>query len=121
MSKKKEIEEILNQSIDINKQLNILKNKYKNEIEGFIYLDNITDIINKKKIFIRYISISEKLEWGGFLYKIEKINNIYYLFLINKNKKIWKIDFNKNYIFYKEIMHANDNIRNIFMKFLENN
>jgi hypothetical protein len=115
IDKSDEINAIFDLQIDNEIYLQKIINKYKKYLEGFIYAQNITDLYEKINLFIRYISINGKIGWGGFLYKIEN-NEIW---LINKNKKIWKINFNTNYVFYiKIIKNNNDKTRDIFIKFL---
>lgn len=118
-NKIKEIKDILNTEINIKTQIQYLKEKYKKELENFIYIEKINQLYEYPKIFIRYIGINGKLCWGGILLRIEQINNKFLIYLINKNKKSWYIEFDKNYIFYQKIIKTNnENLRNIFTSFL---
>lgn len=121
MSIKDEIDIIMNVNVDTNKYLNSLIQKNKKDLIDFIYVDNINTIIGKHSIFIRYISTKGRLFYGGILYKVIKENDIFYLLLVNKNKTVWKISFNDNFIFYKTIntISDNENKRNAFLSFLE--
>ena len=120
LDKTDEINAIFDLQIDTNQQIKLLKEKYKKELENFTYVKKITDIYEKQKIYIRYIGINGKLYWGGFLYKIDKINNKYFIVLINKNKKPWTINFDTNYVFYNSIITTrNESLRNVFIKFLD--
>jgi hypothetical protein len=118
-NKIKEIKNILNIEININTQIQYLKDKYKKELENFIYIEKINQLYEYPKLFIRYIGINGKLGWGGILLRIEQVNNKFFIYLINKKKKSWYIEFDKNYIFYQKIIKTNnENIRNIFTDFL---
>lgn len=114
-----EINEIYNIQIDSNKYLNKLIEKYKNQLDNFIYAQSVNDIIQHKNIFIRYISIKGKLGYGGIYYKVVKKNNKFYILLINKYKKCWSISFDENYIFYKINLDNNNNKREIFKNLLD--
>ena len=109
-----EINCIYNIQINTNNYITKLIKKYKNDLIDFVYASEINEIIQQKNIFIRYISINGKLEYGGIYYKVEEQNGIFYILLINKQKKIWKISFNDNYLFYKKIENENDNKRKLF-------
>ena len=120
MNKKlNEIDIIYSIEINTNKFLNKLIEKYKNELTGFIYAETINEIIQNKKIYIRYISVKGKLEYGGIFYKVIEKNKKFYIFLINKYKNIWSILFDENFIFYTNILDTNDNKREIFKNILE--
>jgi hypothetical protein len=120
MNKKlKEIDKIYNIQIDTNKYLNKLLEKYKNELDGFKYAPSINDIIQNKKIFIRYISTKGKLCYGGIYYKVDEKNNKFYILLVNKYKNIWSISFDENFIFFKNISDDNDNKRDLFKSLLD--
>jgi len=114
-----EIEAIYNININLQNKLNTIIKKYKKELSGFNYISEINELIQLKNIFIRYVSINDKLEYGGIYYKVEKINNEFYILLINKYKKIWSIKFNDNYIFYKNIINTNESKRNLFEELLK--
>ena len=113
-----EIDAIFDLVIDTKQQLKFLKEKYKKELENFKYIKKITDIYGKQKIYIRYIGINGRLYWGGFLFKINKINNKFIILLINKDKKPWSVDFDTHYVFYNSIIR-DDNLRDIFTEFLD--
>jgi hypothetical protein len=120
MNKKlKEIDKIYNVQIDTNKYLNKLTEKYKNELDGFNYAPTINDIIQNKKIFIRYISTKGKLGYGGIYYKVVEEGNKFYILLINKYKNIWSISFDENFIFYKKILDENDSKKEIFKNLID--
>jgi hypothetical protein len=123
MNKKlKEVQEILNKHVSINKE-NIIKDiikKYKTELNGFTYTENIEEILCFKNKYIKYVSVSGILYYGGIYYKSEIINNKLYIYLINQNKKPWIIEFDKYYIFYNNrIKNDNDYKRNVFNLFLK--
>jgi hypothetical protein len=119
MSKLDEVNIIMDLEIDTNKYLAKLIKKYKNELNGFTYLPNINDIIQQKKIFIRYISVQGLLGFGGFYNKVIKKNNKFYILLVNQNKQFWEISFDDNFIFYKNIENNNDQKRNFFTDLLK--
>jgi hypothetical protein len=118
-----EVQQILKYKDEINNnnKINELMKKYKNELENFKYIDNENYFKNKKKIYVRYVSFDNKINYGGFFVKSEKKNNTTYIYLINTKKKIWYIDFNKNYIFINKIITEDDKIRKSFIEFLEKN
>jgi hypothetical protein len=119
MSKLDEVNIIMNLEINTNKYLAKLVKKYKHELNGFQYVSTINDIIQLKKVFIRYISIKGLLGYGGFLNKVIEKNNKYYILLVNHNRKIWEISFNDNFIFYKNIENNNDQKRSFFSDLLK--
>jgi hypothetical protein len=97
-----------------NKHINYLQNKYKKELENYNYITSINNI--KLGGYIRYINYTDELKWGGILKKI--IDNKY-LLLVNMSNNIIKINFDKNYIFYKNHKTYNDNIRDLFITSLD--
>ena len=121
MSIKDEIDIIMSVNINTKKYLNSLILQHKKDLIDFIYVDEINNIIGKTSLFIRYISTKGKLGYGGILYKVIKEHYIFYLLLVNKDKKVWKISFNDNFIFYKtiETITDSDNKRQFFMNFLD--
>jgi hypothetical protein len=118
MSKLDEVNIIMNLEINTNNYLEKLKKKYKNELNDFTYVNHINDIIILKDAFIRYISVKGQIGYGGFYYKVIKENNNFFILLINQNKKIWKVSFNDNFIFYKFIENNNDQKRMYFTDLL---
>ena len=114
-----EIDIINKIKINTNSYLNKLKEKYKKDLIDFNYAKTINEIIQSKKIFIRYISVKGKLEYGGFYYKVIEEDKKFYILLINKYKKVWKISFDDNFIFYKNILNENDNKREVFKDLLK--
>ena len=118
-----EIQQILKYNEETNNKQKIkdLFGKYKKELEDFTYVENETYFINNKKIYIRYVGFNNKINYGGFFYKIEKLNKNTYIYLINSRRKVWFIDFNKHYVFANKIISEDDKIRKAFMEFLEKN
>ena len=113
--KTNELSNILNYKPNTNKRINKIVSKYKKELEGFIYLNNISEIENnKEKLYIKYVGINNKFGYGGFLYKFDKDNII----LISQYKKVWNISINNNFIFYRRASTENDKIRDEFEQFL---
>jgi len=117
-----EIKKILeiNNNFNINTVINNIKEKFKSELKGFTYIDDKKIITTFKNKYIRYVSFNNKLYYGGFFYKTENINGKLFIYLINKNKIPWKIDFDQYYIFYiKPIRTNNESKRNIFDIFIK--
>ena len=117
-----EVQQILKYKDEINNnKINEIMKKYKNELENFKYIDNENYFKPNKKKYVRYVGFDNKINYGGFFVKSEKKNNTTYIYLINTQKKIWYIDFNKNYIFINKIITEDDKIRKSFIEFLEKN
>lgn len=117
-----EIKKILeiNNNFNINDVINNIKEKFKSELKGFQYIDDKKIITTFKNKYIRYVSFNNTLYYGGFFYKTENINGKLFIYLINKNKIPWKIDFDQYYIFYtKPIRTNNESKRNIFDIFIK--
>jgi hypothetical protein len=116
-----EVKQILKYKEEVNNTERIKKyyEKYKKELDGFKYIENENYFNNKNKFYVRYIGFNNKLYYGGFFVKAEKKNNTIYIYLINTKKKIWNIDFNKNFVFVNKIISEDDKIRKSFIEFLE--
>jgi light-regulated signal transduction histidine kinase (bacteriophytochrome) len=120
LSKLNEINQILKPNIkDVVRDI---KKQYKDKLEGFKELktiDKLDEMMkDKKKLFIRSIdAINNKINYGGFLYKYDDKN----LTLINKNRKPWIIEVNKNFIFYNIVLSDNERTRKSFEEFLLKN
>jgi hypothetical protein len=109
-----------NNNFNINNKIDKLKKQFSSELEGFTYIDNKKHISSFKNKYIRYISFNNKLNYGGFFLKTENINGKFFIYLINKNKIPWKIDFDRYYIFYTEhVRTTNESKRNIFDIFIK--
>jgi hypothetical protein len=105
--------------VNIDKIISIIKKKYKEELKDFEYVDKPKKLLNIKKKYIRYVDYNYKIYYGGFLFKTEKIGNKIYLYLVNKDKKIWFIDCNRYYIFINDVISTQDeHLRNEFIKYL---
>ena len=118
-----EVQYILKYKEEVNNEKKI-KNyyeKYKKELDGFKYIKNENYFYKKKKFYVRYVGFNNKLYYGGFFVKAEKKNNTTYIYLINTKKKIWYIDFNRNFVFVNKIISEDDKIRQAFTEFLEKN
>jgi hypothetical protein len=118
-----EVQQILNSRENINNSEKIKKyyKKYKKELEEFKYIEDDSYLYNNKKLYIKYIDFNNKLHYGGFFYKLEKKNKTTYIYLISSQRKVWYIDFNKNFIFVNKVISNNDKIRNMFINFLDKN
>ena len=118
-----EVQQILKYNEEVNNKEKIkgYYEKYKKELTGFKYIENEKYFDNKKRFYVRYISFNNKLYYGGFFVKAEKKNKTLYIYLINTKKKIWNIDFNRNFVFINKIISEDDKIRKTFIEFLEKN
>lgn len=69
-------------------------------------------------VYIKYLNSNFKLKQGGFYIRDLKENNTRYVILHQKKyNKFYRINFNKNYIFYKKT--ENENKRSVFLSMLE--
>ena len=119
--KLEEIKKILSKKVIVNTldTINDILKKYKNDLIDFKYIENSKYFLEKKKNkYVRYVGFNGKINYGGFLIKTEKKNNTVYLYLINKHKQVWYLDFNKNYIFVSNILTKNEIIRKEFEMYL---
>jgi len=114
-----EIQKILNKkvNIDINSKILYLKEKYKEELKDFTYIDDKDFFFKNKNFFVRYVAFNDKLNYGGFFFKADK--EPLKIYLINTKKKVWSIDFNKNYIFINKILTNNEKMRIKFEEYLK--
>ena len=118
-----EVHQILKYSEEINNKEKIKSyyKKYEKELSDFKYIENENYFDTNKQIYIRYIGFNNKLYYGGFFVKTEKKNKTIYLYLINTHKKMWYIDFNRNFVFANKIISEDDKIRNAFIEYLKKN
>ena len=119
MNKLEEVKKILNKKVNINIQEKIkyLKEKYEEELKEFTYIENEKYFLKNKNFYVRYVGFNNKLYYGGFFYKYDK--NTSKIFLVNTYRKIWSIDFNKNYVFINKILSRNEQIRKSFEEYLK--
>ena len=135
MNNDKLIDSILNKNHDEminyknNQNINEIKLKYIEELEGYEYIPTIEYFLNNCNNggYIRYVNFNKNLKWGGILVKVsqnennnEIIENNIDLILKNKTNKIYKINWRKNYIFYKKHKTSNDNLRELFISLIKN-
>ena len=127
-NREKKLEKFLSQlktqkqyDIEINNNVKKWKEKYKKQLEDYEFVRN-TEELYQVKIggYIRYINLNEKLKWGGILLKVFKDKDRNLMVLGNKDFKRFIVSFERNYIFYKKHKTASDNLRKIFISFLEN-
>jgi hypothetical protein len=120
-NKLKEVDDILNtpNNISIENTIAELYDNF-NELENFTYIENEEQILTLKKCVIRYVTFSKKLYYGGFFIKFEKNNNDMFIYLINKERKVWKINFNNYYVFFANKHNKNDNMRQLFENIINN-
>lgn len=119
----REVRKILEtkEEIFVDIKLKEIKKKYKEDLNDFKYVSDNNIFLNIKNKYIRYVGFNNKINYGGFFVKAENKNNTIFIYLINKDKKIWSIDVNKNYIFINDIITENDKMRKEFEKFLLEN
>lgn len=111
-----EINEIFDIEYDVNTSIKTLEDKYKAELNGFNYLEDIIQLEDDTKYFLRYIGINGKFNYGGFLYYFP---NEYCIRLINNSRKAWDIIINENYIWYYKVLNENDKKRAQFDAYLK--
>jgi len=116
-----EINYILNSEYkpNINKIINKIKKKYK-QLENFNYVDNVDFFKTAKRKYLYYVDFNYNLYYGGIFYKIEERDDDTFIFLV-KNKKVWSISFNNNFIFETSILTENQKMRKEFEEFLLKN
>jgi len=115
-----EVRDILNTPSEINldqKIKEIIENN-KEELNGFEYISDNDELLSLKKKFIKYFEYN-KLQYGGILYKTEKINNTVFIYLVNSKKQVWKINADKVFIFCTDILTPNQKTRKSFEDFLQ--
>ena len=112
LDKSDEITKIYNIKIDTNYRILKLELLFKQELNGFTYLNDINELTNiKDKIFIRYVGVNTKFNFGGLLRKCNKNS----LTLLNlNNKSHWTVSINDNFIWYTKIKSNDDKKRESF-------
>lgn len=113
-----EIEKNINNLIP-NNYINVLIDKYKVELEDYIYINNVTDFsLLLPKGSIKYINKYDlDLRYGGLLIKIYNKNNKWYGIVKKYNNKRYNVSFENNYIFYSE---SKSNVINSWGKYFLN-
>jgi hypothetical protein len=115
-----EINEIYDIEYDTAEIIKKLEERYKTELKGFTYLEDLIQLEDDKKYFIRYIGINGKFNYGGFLYYFP---NDYCIRLINNSKKAWDVIVNENFIWFSKVLNENDKKRaqfDAYLKVIEN-
>ena len=115
-----EILEIYDIEYDTAEIIKKLEERYKTELKGFTYLEDLIQLEDDKKYFIRYIGINGKFNYGGFLYYFP---NDYCIRLINNSKKAWDVIVNENFIWFSKVLNENDKKRaqfDAYLKVIEN-
>jgi hypothetical protein len=119
MDKIDEVRKLLRiKDVDLKSKVKEIKKKYKEDLQDFVYVEKAKTLIDAKKKFIRYVGFDNKINYGGFLLKVEKLNNNFYIYLINKDKKVWNIDFSRNYVFMVDILNNDEKMRKQFEAYL---
>lgn len=101
-----------------------LLDKYEKELDDYNY---IADLNKYEKIkiggYVRYFNTNNELKWGGVLIKKivseKKDIKLHLMVLMNSSGERNVVSFEKNIIFYKKHMTANDKTRKLFMSYLE--
>jgi hypothetical protein len=97
-----------------------LSKKYINELNSYICIENVDELDNIKiGGYIKYVTFNGELKWGGKLIKKLKLGNLNYLLISNSSNNLFKICFEKNYIFYKKHTTSADKMREIFISHLD--
>ena len=113
-----EIENDINKLMPHN-YIDVLINKYKVELEDYIYIKNVIDFsLLLPKGSIKYINKYDlELRYGGLLIKIYNKNNKWYGIVKKYNNKRYNVSFENNYIFYSE---SKSNVINSWGKYFLN-
>ena len=111
-----EINEIYDIEYNTTAIIKELEERYKTELKGFTYLEDLIQLEDDTKYFIRYIGINGKFNYGGFLYYFP---NDYCIRLINNSRKAWDIIVNENFIWYSKVLNENDRKRAQFDAYLK--
>jgi len=119
MDKLDEVRKLLRtKDVDLKSKVKEIKKKYKEDLQDFVYVEKAKTLVDAKKKFIRYVGFDNKINYGGFLLKVEKLTNNFYIYLINKDKKVWNIDFSRNYVFMVDILNNDEKMRKEFEAYL---
>jgi hypothetical protein len=119
MDKLDEVRKLLRtKDVDLKSKVKEIKKKYKEDLQDFVYVEKAKTLVDAKKKFIRYVGFDNKINYGGFLLKVEKLNDNFYIYLINKDKKVWNIDFSRNYVFMVDILNNDEKMRKEFEAYL---
>jgi hypothetical protein len=108
-------------NIDTDSKIKELKHTYKKDLKGFKYVVDPQLFFGMKNKYIKYVGFNNQLYYGGFFLKAENKCDSIFIYMINKDKKVWSIDFNKNYIFVNDKITEDDKIRDIFEQYLKDN
>jgi hypothetical protein len=106
----------------ITKLINVFYDKYKDELEDYIFVKDISELYQLKiGGYIRYFNLNNELKWGGILIKVykDKKTERNLMTLLSSNYKRFVVSFEKNYIFYKKHATYSDKTRKLFISFLD--
>jgi len=102
------------------KHIDNMQKKYKEYLEDYNLVQNKEEYdMCKLGGYIRYIDNNDIMKWGGILIKKIQLHDIDYMVVLNSQKQSCKVSFNKNIIFYKKHMTANDKTRKLFISYLD--
>lgn len=89
------------------------------ELEDYKYLETEKELNEiHYGVYMKYLNPNFKLKQGGIYVRDLKENNTRYVILLQKKyNKFYRVNFNKNYIFYKKT--ENDKKRSVFLSMLE--
>ena len=104
----------------IKKVEEILKT-YEKELDKYIWVEDIDEYDNiKVGGYIRYVNFSDEFKWGGIL--IRKSMNVegnHIMHLKNSSEQYFNILYERNYIFYRQIVTRNDKLRDLFISYID--
>ena len=97
----KEIDEYVD-AVKPNDYINTLINQYSSELKHFKYIETVEEFsLLSLRGSMKYINrYDKKLRTGGLLVKIYKNNENKWIGVIKKQKKMYYVSFDANYIFY---------------------
>lgn len=124
MNKDDILENIFNDMNFVNKEeeLKIIREKYENELEDYIYIDSIKDL-KKCKLggYFRFINKKREIRYGGIYYYLNYDSKSEDYTIITKNSSFREnhYDFEEYYVFYKKHVSSSDKTRKLFISMLE--
>lgn len=132
-SRLKDIDNIVNSIVKeedykkkIFKKVNYFENKYKNELLGYTFVKSLKELYELKSAgYIRYFNKNDDIRFGGILIKVfeNETNDDFYkknlIIIQNSYNKKWIVSWENNIIFYKKQTKKGDNLRNLFITYLD--
>ena len=132
-SRLKDIDNIVNSIVKekdyqekIFKKVNYFENKYKNELKGYSFVKSLKELYALKPAgYIRYFNMNDDIRFGGILIRVfeNETNDDFYkknlMIIQNSYNKKWIVSWENNIIFYKKQTKKGDNLRNLFITYLD--